>query len=47
VADIIAGITVGLTILPQALAYAQVAGLPPQVSFFKISDETNNDFGMR
>lgn len=30
-ADFIAGITVGLTILPQGLAYASLAGLPPQV----------------
>jgi hypothetical protein len=30
-ADLIAGITIGLTILPQGLAYAQIAGLPPQV----------------
>jgi len=29
--DLIAGLTVGLTILPQALAYASLAGLPPQV----------------
>ncbi|CAG7668207.1 unnamed protein product [Allacma fusca] len=29
VADLIAGLTVGLTILPQGLAYATVAGLPP------------------
>ncbi|CAG7833194.1 unnamed protein product [Allacma fusca] len=29
VSDIIAGLTVGLTILPQGLAYATVAGLPP------------------
>ncbi|CAL8073740.1 unnamed protein product [Orchesella dallaii] len=29
VADLIAGVTVGLTVLPQALAYATVAGLPP------------------
>lgn len=30
--DIIAGITVGLTTVPQALAYAEVAGLPVEVS---------------
>lgn len=29
--DFIAGISVGLTVIPQALAYAEVAGLPPQV----------------
>jgi len=30
--DVIAGLTVGLTTVPQALAYAEVAGLPVQVS---------------
>ncbi|XP_075973645.1 sodium-independent sulfate anion transporter [Anticarsia gemmatalis] len=30
VADLIAGITVGLTVIPQALAYATLAGLSPQ-----------------
>jgi len=29
--DIIAGITVGLTVIPQSLAYAKIAELPPQV----------------
>jgi hypothetical protein len=38
VADLVAGITVGVTVIPQALAYATVAGLPPQVllDIFKI-----------
>lgn len=31
IADLIAGITVGLTVLPQGLAYATLAGLEPQV----------------
>ena len=31
VSDIIAGVTVGLTIIPQGIAYALVANLPPQV----------------
>lgn len=31
VSDFIAGITVGLTVLPQGLAYATLAGLEPQV----------------
>jgi sodium-independent sulfate anion transporter 11 len=31
VADLVAGITVGVTAIPQGLAYATVAGLPPQV----------------
>lgn len=30
IADLIAGITVGLTVIPQALAYATLAGLSPQ-----------------
>lgn len=29
--DLIAGITVGLTVLPQGLAYSVLAGLEPQV----------------
>ena len=31
VGDIIAGITVGLTMMPQSIAYASLAGLSPQV----------------
>lgn len=30
--DLVAGITVGLTVIPQSLAYSNVAGLPAQVS---------------
>lgn len=30
--DALAGLTVGLTTVPQALAYAEVAGLPVEVS---------------
>lgn len=30
--DLVAGITVGLTVIPQSLAYANVAGLPTEVS---------------
>ena len=33
VSDMIAGITVGLTVIPQGIAYAGVAGLPAQVIF--------------
>ena len=29
--DLIAGIAVGLTVVPQSLAYAKIAELPPQV----------------
>ena len=31
VPDIVAGLTVGVTVIPQALAYAIIAGLPPEV----------------
>ncbi|XP_047504545.1 sodium-independent sulfate anion transporter-like isoform X1 [Pieris napi] len=34
IADAIAGITVGLTVIPQAIAYAGVAGLPPQYGLY-------------
>ncbi|XP_053607664.1 sodium-independent sulfate anion transporter isoform X2 [Plodia interpunctella] len=30
IGDLIAGITVGLTVIPQSLAYSNIAGLPPQ-----------------
>jgi MFS superfamily sulfate permease-like transporter len=36
VADLVAGITVGVTVIPQGLAYATVAGLPPQVLTLKL-----------
>lgn len=36
IADLIAGITVGLTVMPQALAYATLAGLEPQVFTYVI-----------
>lgn len=32
VSDLLAGITVGLTVIPQGIAYAVVAKLPPQVN---------------
>lgn len=32
VADLVAGITLGLTLLPQSIAYAQLAGVSPRVS---------------
>lgn len=31
IGDLIAGITVGLTMMPQGIAYASLAGLSPQV----------------
>jgi len=30
--DMLAGLTVALTLIPQSMAYADVAGLPPQVN---------------
>lgn len=33
-ADVLAGVTVGLTIIPQAIAYSNVAGLPPQIGLY-------------
>ena len=30
-ADLIAGITVALVLVPQSMAYAQLAGLPPHI----------------
>jgi len=29
--DVIAGLTVGMTVIPQAIAYADIAGVPAQV----------------
>lgn len=34
VCDVIAGVTVGLTVMPQALAYATLAGLEPQYGLY-------------
>ncbi|RZF48868.1 hypothetical protein LSTR_LSTR003248 [Laodelphax striatellus] len=34
IADLLAGITVGFTVIPQAIAYANVAGLPPQYGLY-------------
>jgi SulP family sulfate permease len=33
-ADIVAGLTVGAMLVPQSMAYAELAGLPPQSGFF-------------
>ncbi|ESP01400.1 hypothetical protein LOTGIDRAFT_212898 [Lottia gigantea] len=32
--DVISGLTVGLTVIPQGLAYAKIAGLPPQYGLY-------------
>jgi hypothetical protein len=42
VGDLVAGITVGLTVIPQSLAYANLAGLPPQVCIPSLVIDTNN-----
>ncbi|KAJ9593231.1 hypothetical protein L9F63_015230, partial [Diploptera punctata] len=34
IGDLVAGITVGLTVIPQSLAYANIAGLPPQYGLY-------------
>lgn len=34
ISDLIAGVTVGLTVIPQGIAYAIVAGLPPQYGLY-------------
>lgn len=34
VGDLIAGVTVALTLVPQSIAYASLAGFDPQVIFF-------------
>lgn len=34
ISDIIAGITIGLTLIPQAIAYAALAGLPSQFGLY-------------
>ncbi|MEA3242287.1 MAG: SulP family inorganic anion transporter, partial [Pseudomonadota bacterium] len=33
-ADLIAGITVALVLVPQSMAYAQLAGLPPYIGLY-------------
>lgn len=33
VSDLVAGITVALTLIPQSIAYSSLAGLEPQVNF--------------
>jgi len=45
--DIIAGITVGLTVVPQSLAYANIAELPPQVCSIPQSLSSTSTFSGR
>lgn len=35
ISDLVAGITVALTLIPQSIAYASLAGLEPQVLFIQ------------
>lgn len=48
IGDMVAGITVGLTVIPQALAYAGIAGLDPAVSkmvwYTKLTEINNVSF---
>jgi hypothetical protein len=46
VSDTIAGVTVALTVLPQALAYATVANLPPIVGFTLVLHHFQNISGI-
>lgn len=41
--DLVAGITVGLTVIPQSLAYSNIAGLPAQVSKTQLYIRMNKD----
>lgn len=34
ISDLLAGITVGLTVIPQAIAYANIAGIPPEYGLY-------------
>src|SRR5690606_24264646 len=34
--DVIAGLTVGAMLIPQSMAYAELAGLPPQSGFYAV-----------
>jgi len=36
IGDLLAGITVGLTLIPQSMAYSALAGLPPQVKYIVV-----------
>lgn len=39
VGDLVAGFTVGLTVIPQALAYAGIAQIPAAVSIIKMCQD--------
>ena len=42
----VAGLTVGLTVIPQAIAYANVAGLPLQVNQLNNKSEIQRKFSI-
>jgi len=42
--DLLAGLTVGMTTVPQALAYAEVAGLPVQVTPLRLLAKVHPPF---
>lgn len=42
ISDVVAGITVGLTLMPQAIAYAALAGVDPQVSCLTETELTSS-----
>lgn len=46
VSDLVAGITVGLTVIPQAIAYANIAGIPLQVSLIEPSNHLLSHGGL-
>lgn len=47
--DFVAGITVGLTVIPQSLAYSNIAGLRPQVipTCFSLKKKYGNENPMK
>ncbi|CAL1540615.1 unnamed protein product [Lymnaea stagnalis] len=44
--DLIAGVTVGLTVIPQGLAYAGIAGLPPQYGLYRLCTLPRTQYGL-
>lgn len=47
ISDLIAGITVGLTMIPQGIAYALVANLPAQVIISKVQRQKSTNVQMQ
>ena len=35
-ADLLAGLTVGAMLVPQSMAYAEIAGMPPETGFYAV-----------